>query len=161
MSRARPMDQRARAMRAAGRLLASRARSKQELRDALVSRSFDPGVADDVVARLGHLGLVDDVAFARSWVEERSLRGGLAPRRAVEELVARGVERGVAEEVAERGADEDVQAAEVAGRLLKRVAGLPLPRQTSRLTAMLLRRGFEPEAAAAGVRAVLPPEDWD
>ncbi len=149
------------ALRAAGRLLATRARSRTELREAL-TRKYGPEVVEDVVERLASLGLVDDVAFARSWVEERRGRAGLAPRRAVEELVARGVERHVAEKVvAEGGPDEHEQAAEVAGRLVTRVAGLPRAKQASRLLGMLARRGFEPEAAAAGVRAVLPPDGWD
>jgi regulatory protein len=113
-----------------------------------------------VLARVAELGLVDDRAFARQWVEERSRR--LGPAVLVSELQAKGVDRDVAEEaVAAAGLDEEAQARDLAARLVAKVAGRPLREQRFRLQTMLSRRGISEEAAAAGVRAVLPPEGWD
>jgi regulatory protein len=150
----------ARAMAAAGRLLAARPRTEYELRSRLEAIAAPPRVVDRVLARVAELGLVDDRAFARQWVEERSRR--LGPAVLVSELQAKGVDRDVAEEaVAAAGLDEEAQARDLAARLVAKVAGRPLREQRFRLQTMLSRRGISEEAAAAGVRAVLPPEGWD
>lgn len=140
--------------------MAVRPRTEHELRSRLMAGDAPPGVVDRVLARLDQLGLVDDRAFARQWVEERSRRHG--PAVLVSELQNKGVEREVAEEaVAAAGLDEEAQARELAARLVVKVARRPLREQRFRLRAMLARRGISEEAAAAGVRAVLPPEGWD
>lgn len=151
-----------RAMARAGRLLAVRARTEHELRSRLSGAGAAPEDVDRVLARLAELGLVDDRDFAARWVEERSRRKGLGPTALVAELESKGVEREVAEQaVAEAGLDEERQARTLATRFVARVAHRPLREQRVRLEAMLLRRGISHDAAAAGVRAVLPPEGWD
>ena len=155
-------DASSKAMEVAGRLLARRARCAREISDALLGRAFTPEVVELTLERLTRLGLVGDLAFARAWTEERSFRRLRSPEAIVEELVKKGVERHVAEDaVGEMGLNEESQAVEVAGRLLKKVVHLPAGKQEARLMGMLLRRGFGSEAAATGVRAVLPPEGWD
>ena len=150
------------AMARAGRLLALRSRSECELRERLTTAGFDPEVVERVTARLTEVGLIDDRAFARAWVEERSRARGLGERALLAELEAKGVARAVAEEaVTEAGLDEDARALELAHRLFPKVAGAPVPRQAARLHAMLLRRGLNPDAVEAAVRAVSPPEGWD
>jgi regulatory protein len=141
--------------------LSRRPRSAVELRACLETEGFDPAVVREATARLGELGLVDDAAFARAWVEERTRRGR-APGLIVRELEERGVDRAVAEvAVAAQAVDSEEVARRLAGQLLTRVAGLPLERQASRIGGMLGRRGFDPEVVEASVRAVLPPEGWD
>ena len=148
------------AMARAGRLLGSRPRATEELRDRLIRAGYDAPCVDRVVARLLELGLLDDEAFARQWVEERSSRRGAAAL--IAELGARGVDRVVAERALEEaGADERSAAVALALTQLRRVASLPLRTQASRLTSALARRGYSPEVVRDAVRAVLPPEGWD
>jgi len=148
------------AMGKAGRILARRAHSEQELRDKLGTRLND-AVGDVVVARLQQLGLVDDAAFARQWVEERAARKGRGVLAA--ELEAKGIDTEVIEGILSRFPEEheEARARELAVKHLDKVAGKPLPRQAASILQMLLRRGFEPELAEAATQAVLPPKGWD
>jgi regulatory protein len=150
------------AMDRAGRYLAIRPRTEQEVRAKLADAGFEAAVVDEVIGRLSDLRLVDDHAFARAWVTERSRTLGRAGVVLIAELVGKGVSREVAEAAVDEAApEEESHAAEVAATLLRKVARLPLTDQAARLQQMLLRRGFAVESAAAGVRAVLPPEGWD
>jgi regulatory protein len=150
------------AMEVAGKHLASRARSEREVRDKLRGADFDEDVIEQTVVRLTELGLLDDLAFATAWIEERSARRSLGPRALKAELAAKGISREVADQALEaQGRDEEALATEAAERHLRKVARYPLQEQYGRLVQALLRRGFSAEAAGAGARAVLPPEGWD
>lgn len=150
------------AMERAGRLLARGPRSEHQLRRRLSDAGMDDDVVERAVTRLRTLGLVDDLAFARGWIEERSARVGRGVEALIAELEAKGVAREVAEQaVIEVGLDESAQAREWAVRLMPKVVHRPLEEQGQRVRLMLLRRGFSEEAASEGARAVLPPEGWD
>ena len=150
------------AMQRAGHLLTTRPRSTHELRVRLVKAGFDADVVERTIDRLIELQLLDDHAFARQWIEERSTLKGRSPEALIAELVAKGIERSLAEEaLGELGVDEEAQARAVAVRLVGRVASKPLSEQGLALMAMLIRRGFSEEAAEAGARSALPPEGWD
>jgi regulatory protein len=150
------------AMERSGRLLARRARSETEVRDALTRSSFDRAIVDMTLARLSDLGLVDDLAFARQWIEERGEGKGLGPRRLLAELRAKGVDQDtVRQAIEEVGLDDEAQARELAAGLLRKVANRPLGQQAMRLQQMLVGRGFSMDVAISAVRTVLPPEGWD
>ena len=148
------------AMRRAGRLLATRARSEHEVRSRLGRAAFDGAVVDRVVDRLRDLRLIDDLAFARAWVAERSVSRG--PALLTNELRTKGVaEDTIQEALVSARRDELAAAVERAGMWVARVAGRPLYEQAARIQEMLLRRGFSHDAAQEAVKAVLPPEGWD
>ena len=148
------------AMKRAGRLLATRARSEHEVRNRLGRAGFEGSVVDRVVARLRDLRLVDDLAFARVWVAERSVSRG--PALLAGELRTKGVAEDTIQEALEAARRDEVTAAtERAAMWLGRVADRPLYEQAARIREMLLRRGFSHEAADEAVKAVLPPEGWD
>ena len=150
------------AMERAGRLLAVRARSEHEIRVRLGDAGYRPATVDAVVLRLSELMLIDDAAFARQWVADRSARTLASPRVLLEELAAKGIGPETARAaLAEAGPDEVTQATELAVRLFPRVARRPLVEQGPRLIQMIARRGFSFEAAEQGARSVLPPEGWD
>ena len=150
------------AMEVAGKHLASRARSEREVRDKLTGAGFDAEVSEQTLVRLTELGLVDDLAFATQWIEERTRRRSLGPRALRAELASKGISAEVAAEaLAALGLDEEALATEAAATQVRKVARYPLPEQYGRLVQALLRRGFSAEAAGAGARAVLPPEGWD
>ena len=146
----------------AGRWLALRARTEAELTGRLEEGGFDPAVVTRVIARLKELRLVDDAAFARAWVEERTRRKASGPALLKEELAAKGVADEVIAEVLDQAfPDEATRATELAAGLVGKWAELPVAKQVARLSGALARKGFSPEAVEAGVRAVLPPEGWD
>ena len=146
----------------AGRILSRRPHSVQEVRDKL----WSAGVAEDdierALERLTELKLLDDLEFARQWVDERSRNKGLAGAALQAELEAKGVATEVAEQaIDEAGLDEEAKAIELATGYLRKVSGKPPLVQAQRIQAMLLRKGFSMESAIAGAKAVLPPEGWD
>jgi regulatory protein len=150
------------AMGLAGKQLARGPKTEHQLRQRLETAGIDPEVVEQVLIRLRELRLVDDLAFARRWIEERSLRAGRGAEAMVAELEGKGVDRDTAEQaMAEVGLDEAASAREWASRLMGRVLDRPLAEQAAQLRVLLLRRGFSEEAASEGARAVLPPEGWD
>ncbi len=150
------------AMDRAARLLTLRARTERELADRLEQAGFEAGVVEEVVERLRDLRLVDDAAFARAWVEERTRRKASGPALLRDELRVKGVDSTVVDEILEEAfPDEAGRAVEVAAGLVGKWSRLPPAKQGARLAAALERKGFSPDAIEAGVAAVLPPEGWD
>lgn len=140
------------ALLAAARLLEARPRSSAEIRQRLRRKEFPPEAIEQAVARLAELGLLDDAAFSRYWVESRQSfrpRGRLALR---DELRRKGVDRDTIDEAlaeASEGEDPDAERAraeQVARAALRRYADSP-DRITfqRRLGGMLQRRGFSLE----------------
>ncbi len=158
---AAPASQTSEVMERAGRLLARHARSEWDLARRLRAAGHDAEEVAAAVARLRDLGLLDDLAFARTYVEERCRRGRGAAA-VMAELGTRGVGRDIAEQaVAEVAGDENQRAIDLATRLAPRLGRYPLKDQAARLQRRLAGRGFEPDAVEAALRAVLPPEGWD
>lgn len=149
------------AMDAAGRFLARRHQTERELRTKLRQHDYDGAVIDRTITRLIELGLLDDLEFARQWIEQRVRRKQVGPRALRSELMGKGVAGEIIDEALDGSPDEEAQAAELADRLFRKVASRPLAEQGPRLLKMLVAKGYSYDAAHAGVRAVLPPEGWD
>ena len=84
-------DPEARARQICLRLLTLAPRTRAQLAEALRKRGIADEVAEDVLGRFTDVGLIDDAAFARSWVESRHYSRGLAGRALSAELKQRGV----------------------------------------------------------------------
>jgi regulatory protein len=134
----------------AARFLEARSRSVDEVRRQL--RGYPPALVEAAIERLEPLGMLDDAAFARAWVESRDRarpRGEQALRR---ELADKGVDRGIVDEVLGERAGDGHSAADLdaATRLLARrgaaLARLADPRRRrQRAYALLARNGFDPD----------------
>lgn len=146
------------AIQRAGRFLSARPHSEHELRTKLAP--LDSSVEEVVFTRLHEWRLLDDEAFARQWVNERSSKKGERALRA--ELRAKGVEDDVIQRVLAEGEDSELErATSLAAGYVRRVASKPLAKQAGALCQMLVRRGFSYETAQEATKAVLPPEGWD
>jgi regulatory protein len=136
--------------------LTGQARSRKELADRLAKR----GVPDDLAARLldrfTEVGLVDDAAFARLWVEGRQRSRGLAPRALAQELRRKGVDDETAKEALSQ-IDEDGQRAAARALVEKKLRSLSGvdPTATRRLAGLLARKGYSAGLAFSVVREVL------
>ncbi|HEY2306223.1 MAG TPA: regulatory protein RecX, partial [Streptosporangiaceae bacterium] len=62
------------------RLLTAGPRTRAQLATALRKRRIPDEVAEAVLSRFTEVGLIDDAAFARAWVESRHHSRGLARR---------------------------------------------------------------------------------
>ncbi len=141
-----------------------------EVRRRLTGAGYRPGLVDGAIERLLELGVLDDDAFARSWVESRDRVRPRGERAIRQELGLKGVDRSTIDLVlAERREataglpDEDgvtVSADQAAAeRLLARnarsLARVADPRQRrQRAYALLARNGFDPEVCRMVATAV-------
>ncbi|MFN8194185.1 MAG: regulatory protein RecX [Nocardioidaceae bacterium] len=149
--------------------LTGRARSRSELRAKLASRNVPDELAEELLDRFGEVGLVDDAAFARLWVESRQASRGLAPRALAQELRRKGVSdedaRAALEEI-DHDAQEEAARALVRKRL-RALRGVDTATATRRLVGMLARKGYSSGLAFAVVRDELadagrePDEPFD
>ncbi len=137
--------------------LTGRARSRSELADKLRSKNVPDDVATRLLDRFEEVGLVDDEAFARSWVESRQAGKGLARRALAQELRRKGVDDEVAREVLDEvDPDDEVEAARVlVRRKLRTVARLDHQVAVRRLAGMLARKGYPAGVAFRVVREEL------
>lgn len=145
------------------RLLANRPRTRAELAAALRRRGIPGDVAESVLGRFAEVGLIDDAAFARAWVESRHHSRGLARRVLAAELRQRGIPDGEVRSAVNLLGPQDELAA--ARRLVdKRAAatrGQPWPARARQLMGMLARKGYPADVAAQVVREALDRERPD
>jgi regulatory protein len=142
------------------RLLTERARTRQELAQALRKRGVPDEAAHTVLERFDEVGLIDDAAFAGQWVRSRHTRRGLARRAIAVELRHKGVADEVAQEALAEvdPAAEEQRARELVERKLRTVpADTPERRAAAarRLVGMLARRGYSGGIAYRVVREAL------
>jgi regulatory protein len=147
---------------AAASLLERRPRTESDLVARLAGRGYEDADVASAVDTLKRLGLVDDAAFALTWLDSRKGSRALGRAGLVAALEQKGVSRGSAEAALDAsGYDEEAAAVECARGNLKRLSVLSPAKQAAKLQRMLASRGFEEEAVEAAVKAILPPEGWD
>jgi regulatory protein len=153
----------ARARQVCLRLLTLEPRTRAQLADALKKRGIPDEVADGVLSRFADVGLIDDAAFARAWVESRHHGRGLSARALSAELRQRGVDDDqIQEAVDELGPDAEAATAKLlVARKLAATAGLPAEARVRRLAGMLARKGYPPGLAFRVIREVLEAEGGD
>ncbi|OKI23126.1 regulatory protein RecX [Streptomyces sp. CB03911] len=161
--REEPADPAGRARDICLRLLTGTAKTRKQLADALRKREIPDEVAEEVLTRLGEVGLIDDAAYADAWVESRHAARGLARRALAQELRTRGVAGELVEQAMARlGPDEEAEAARaLVERKLRATKGLERQARTRRLVGMLARRGYSEGLAYRVVREALGEEDDD
>ena len=136
------------------RFLGNRPRSEWEVRQNLQKAGYEAGTIDQVLERLRGVGLVDDAAFVRYWLDNRAQfkpKGAVALR---QELRRKGVEREVIDAVLAESEHTDDNAA-LRAALAKADRYRQLPRQefAQKLGAYLARRGFDYETVREAVNA--------
>lgn len=153
------MDASWRAREAALSLLSFRPRTAAELRKRLTEKEFPADVAADVVERLGEMGLVDDSAFAETFVRDRVRLKPKGKRLLARELRVRGVDAARAEdaidEVMERTETSETDLARQAAAKWRPRAGEDPRKVRARLHAFLARRGFGTDAIREVIGEVL------
>src|ERR1700739_1931701 len=137
-------DPEARAREVCLRLLTLAPRTRAQLADALRKRGIPDETADEVLGRFEGVGLIDDAAFARAWVESRHHGRGLARRALSAELRQRGISDG---EVRSAGGllgpqDELATARRLVAKRMPASRGKPMPARARQLMGMLARKGY-------------------
>jgi regulatory protein len=142
------------------RLLAIAPRTRAQLAAALRRRGIPAEAAEAVLARFTDVGLIDDAAFARAWVESRHYSRGLSRRSLSAELRRKGVER---EEIREAVDTLDPeQEVATARRLVEQkmagTRGQPPEVRARRAAGTLARRGYPAGLVFRLIKEVLEQE---
>ncbi len=150
-------------LEAAARFLEARSRSVQEVRRRLTRAGYRADLVDGAIERMLELGMLDDEAFARAWVESRDRARPRGERAIRSELGLKGVDRSSIDLVlAERretamgdagAADEGtalspdrIAAERLLARSLRSLQRVADPRKRrQRAYQLLARHGFDPE----------------
>lgn len=137
--------------------LTGQARSRKELSDKLAARNVPEDIAGRLLDRFEEVGLVDDEAFARSWIASRQPGKGLARRALAQELRRKGVDDEVAREALDEidPADEESAARAMVRKKLRSLGRVDDTTATRRLVGMLARKGYGSGLAFAVVREEL------
>ncbi|MEU6264066.1 regulatory protein RecX [Saccharopolyspora shandongensis] len=153
-SRRKPDDPEQLARDTVYRLLAARARSRSELRQALLRKEIDEEVADAVLQKFVDAGLVDDASFAEEWVHSRQRYQGLGRKALGFELRRKGVDAHLVEAALSTvdGDAEVERARELVQRKLRTMTNLDHAAKLRRLVGMLARKGYSEGLAFRVVR---------
>lgn len=147
-------------------LFGRRQRSEKEIRDYLKQLSFkrkvkDQGeitdlMAETLIEKLKGKGLINDLEFAKAWVESRSKRKGSNALKS--ELFNKGIDREIIEQVLSEGTNEENQE-KVAIKLLERKMkiwkNLPEIEFKQKALRFLIGRGFDYEMAKQVLENIL------
>jgi regulatory protein len=153
-------------LEAAARFLESRSRSVAEVRRRLTGAGYRADLVEGAIARMSDLGMLDDEAFARAWVESRDRARPRGERALQNELRLKGIDRAVVDLVLDGRRSADAALApdrDAAERLLQKHARtldrIEDPRRKrERAYALLARNGFDPETCRDVAARVTRPE---
>ena len=131
-----------RCLNTAAHYLGYRPRSEAEVRERLQQRGFDGDSVTAVLAKLKEQGLVDDMAFAQFWKDNRQSFSPRSQWLTKLELRQKGIAADIIDQVVDAAADDDNSAYRAA---LSKARSLPLSDYQGfrrRLGEYLKRRGF-------------------
>ena len=137
------------------RFLETRPRSTTEVKQRLRKKEIADAVIDQVVTRLQEVGLLDDVAFAKYWVENREEFRPRAARALRFELKRKGLSNDVIAGVVET-VDEKESAYRAGTARAERWRTLDRREFFEKLVAFLVRRGFSYDVAKEAAKQL-----WD
>ena len=143
------------------RLLTLAPRTRAQLATALRRRGIPAEAAESVLARFTDVGLIDDAAFARAWVESRHYSRGLSRRSLSAELRRQGIETEEIRVAVDTLAPE--QEVATARRLVEQkmagTRGQPPEARARRAAGTLARKGYPPGLIFRLIKEVLEQED--
>jgi regulatory protein len=135
--------------------LSYRPRSESEVRRNLQKHDLPPEVIRSALERLRKNGLVNDLQFAQTWIENRSEFRPRGRRSLKMELRQKGIADASIEDVLQN-LDEDELAYKAALKQFSKYRSLEWQDYRRKMSAFLARRGFNYEAATLAMKRV-----WD
>lgn len=137
----RDVDDINRAVDHAVRFLSYRPRSTQEIRRNLAKKGFIETTVEIAIERLMTMSYLDDVAFARFWLDNRTMFKPRGPMALRYELRQKGIENSIIDSVLDE-LDVDDAAYKAAISKAKRLHHLNRQEFRHKLSGFLQRRGF-------------------
>lgn len=147
-------------LRYAFRLLKFRPRSEYELRQRLKRRGFSESAVGEALFFLKEKKLVDDLEFARIWVQSR-LKKPLGISRIKQELKIKGIDKDLIEQALRNIGDkysEERVINELVCRRWERLKHLQPQKVRRRLFLFLLRRGFSSDKIQEAINQIRTSE---
>jgi regulatory protein len=135
--------------------LSYRPRSVAEVRRYLTEKKFDTAAIDQVIARLGQAGLLDDEAFARYWLENRDTFKPRGSRALRYELNQKGIATSIIDDLLTDYDENDAAFRAALPRAQKLAQRHDADTFRSKLLAFLKRRGFSFDVARDTVNKLL------
>jgi regulatory protein len=140
------------------RALEVRSYARGDLGRRLARKGHPRPAVEAALERAAALGLLDDAAFARSYVETRSARGR-GPSRLTRDLLSMGVERSLIDRAIAaqwpEGSDRSTMPLALATKRAAQLGRLPRHVKRRRVMAYLARRGFSGREVSEVVDKVL------
>lgn len=133
-------------------LLSYRSRSYQEIERRLTLRGYSPRVQAAVIAKLEDMGYINDLEFARQWVNDRIRFKPMGSYGLKKELIQRGISLEIAERVVAELVPVELEydlALLIGKRRWERLQGLHVGQRCQKLANLLLYRGFSPAIIVA------------
>jgi len=137
-------------------LFSIRQRSEKEVRDYLKNKSFkqvqkdkepiSDVVIDEAIRVFKDRGLINDLEFAKAWIESRRLSKQKGPQVLKAELYQKGIDREIVEETVgslEMEVGDEELAEQALEKKFKAFKNLEKPEFKKKASEFLLRRGFE------------------
>jgi len=142
------------------RLLTLAPKTRAQLAAALRRRNIPAEAAEAVLARFTDVGLIDDAAFARAWVESRHYSRGLSRRSLSAELRRQGIEtEEIREAVDTLDPEQEVATARrLAEQKMAATRGQPPEARVRRAAGALARKGYPPGLVFRLIKEVLEQE---
>jgi regulatory protein len=142
------------------RLLTVAPRTRAQLAQALRRRGVPGDAAEAVLARFTDVGLIDDAAFARAWVESRHHSRGLSRRSLSAELRRQGVQtEEIREAVGTLDAEREVATARrLVEQKMAGTRGQPPDVRVRRAAGTLARKGYPAGLVFRLIKEVLEQE---
>ena len=136
------------------KLLGYRSRSEAELNQKLAQAGFSPQEIEAALAKLRGLKLLDDEAFAGSFVRDRIENRGYGPLRVERELRLKGVAKPLIARIVEEAFGREQGKARAKALLERRFRGKDLDdlKTARRAVAFLRRRGYRDSVIAEILR---------
>ena len=124
-------------------LLSHRPRSEWELRDYLKRKEYEPEEITIILNKLSKYGYVDDVAFAKLWVENRRLLKPVSQRRLRQELQQKRIPSDVIDQTISSDSEVTDERAVLRELVAKKRSRYP---DRQKLMQYLARQGFSYDA---------------
>lgn len=146
-------DAREVAMQRALKFISYRPRSAEEVRRNLSGHEIPVEIIAQVMARLEENGLVNDMEFARLWIENRSEFRPRSKRALHYEMRQHGLSDAIITQVLNESThDDNVLAYHAGQKYIRKLKNLDWPEFRAKLSAYLGRRGFDYETSVSIVR---------
>lgn len=153
-----PAKARARVFQRAGKLLAAKARSVEELRERLLEGSGATGpIVDTVIERLREYGYLNDARYAQTYASLRVQQKPIGRQRLERDLRMKKIDKATVDAALDSVYEEKPEAELIDIAIAKRIRlrGKPQTRaDAKKLFDHLLRQGFAFELVGEKVRAV-------